>query len=206
MSLRTVWFLCLLILSGCLDNVSVQNRYNEERDECRSQAEERFSQYAGEASELEDRARNTELATLFSQCMRKRGWTVATPNRGRDTAQNQPFPGQTNPPPVNASTVAPAPATATAVPAPLILAPTPGYMPYRAPTSGAVIAPPPAATTPVKSPSLIKPSAKPPVSQPSPRPVTKAKAEPSLEEPTSRPPTSAQELLDHHLTSEPARP
>lgn len=118
LSFFTLFAACML--AGCYDNVEIQSHYNDERDECRSSAEERFSEEVqNSASEIDDKTRNTELASLFSKCMSSRGWTVATPNRprGEQAGDNRPFPGQTNPPPVNASR-APVPLPVP-VPAPL---------------------------------------------------------------------------------------
>ncbi|MBY0356005.1 MAG: hypothetical protein K2Q12_09825 [Rickettsiales bacterium] len=106
----TLRILFFITLSGCIDNVSVQDRYNTERDECRATAEQRFGEETKNSSAAAtDRARNTELATLFSTCMSARGWTVASPSRpkGGKVADNKPFPGQTNPPPVNAARMPP---------------------------------------------------------------------------------------------------
>lgn len=208
---------CLLMLTGCLDNVSVQNRYNQERDQCRGDAEERFNNALGDnADGLGDRARNTELATLFSKCMSSRGWTVATPNRGKKVAENTPFPGQTTPPPVNASTVAP-------VPVPIIMAPPPGYAPYGAPPPGyaPMMAPPPGAMImpPQPVPGMVP---APPVAQPYPNAAPPAVAAKPAPQPAPRPAasrrtsrtnrapqpaaTNAQDVLDSQLTSPTGRP
>ena len=123
--MKRLLILSLLITGACVDNVSVQSRYNQERDTCRGDAEERFTNAVGDDAEnMGGKARNTELATLFSQCMGSRGWTVATPAKPKPTevADNRPYPGQLMPGPVQASRVMPAPV----VTAPYGAAP-PGY-------------------------------------------------------------------------------
>jgi hypothetical protein len=204
---------CLLTLAGCLDNVSVQNRYNQERDQCRGEAEERFNEALGDSADgLGDRARNTELATLFSKCMSSRGWTVATPNRGKKVADAQPFPGQTTPPPVNAATVAP-------VPVPLMMPPgyvpygaaPPGYSPMTAPPPGAVMmAPQPVpgmvAPPPMAQPySHTMPPASEPVPQPAPRPTSSVRPPRAQRAPLPSG-NNAQDVLDRQLISPTARP
>lgn len=210
--------LCGVGLAGCIDNVSVQNRYNQERDECRGQAEERFSEVLGARTEaLDDRSRNTELATLFSQCMGSRGWTVATPSKPRPTdqvAENRPFPGQTMPPPAQTSRV----------PAPAVFAPYPAYPPYSAPPPGYVLPPGAVMMPPPQPPVMMAPPSTPvpvqaarPVPQPAPQPLPAQQAQPATSPRSSRnattskaaiesPASTPQDVLDRQLSSPTSQP
>lgn len=205
----------LILLAACVDNVSVQSRYNQERDTCRGEAEERFTDALGDQADgMDSRARNTELATLFSQCMGSRGWTVATPSKKPDqVADNRPFPGQTMPPPVQAARVMPPPAPLPYGP---YGAPPPGYaaqpMLMTAPPPGAILmAPPPGAVPIAPVPVPLQQRSVQAVPQPAPVPNTVRRRSRGL---IAAPPPStgeedprtAQELLDQQLQNPESRP
>ena len=67
----------MLALAACHQS-DVQGRYNEDRSACRAFAEERQSRIGSKGNVA---IRNAELVTLFSDCMAKNGWQVATPRR-----------------------------------------------------------------------------------------------------------------------------
>lgn len=68
-----------LALSGCLAQSNIQARYNTEQSECRDDAEANIMKYDATAANEKDR--NAQLVTLFSDCMAKKGWQVAKPRR-----------------------------------------------------------------------------------------------------------------------------
>lgn len=68
-----------LMLTGCLYNqTGIQGDYESVRVDCQALAESKIDQYSGADDEKD---RNAELVTLFSDCMAKEGWQVATPKR-----------------------------------------------------------------------------------------------------------------------------
>lgn len=80
--------LTLPVLGGCTVPTRIQQDYIAVRDECRGLAEDNFQFYAppegGSASSvLASKDRNAVLAQIFSDCMFKNGWTVASPGRRR---------------------------------------------------------------------------------------------------------------------------
>jgi hypothetical protein len=56
----------------------IQARYAEESGACRSMAESRLGALS---NQMAGKTRDAELVTLFSDCMAKRNWQVATPKR-----------------------------------------------------------------------------------------------------------------------------
>lgn len=105
---------CLIGLSACHQS-SIQRNYDKVNDECRTQAE---TQAASLGPARDDAARNAELVALFSDCMAKSGWAVATPKRekapGGDGA-HAPAPIPTQPP--QPQPVPPVPTAAPVAPA-----------------------------------------------------------------------------------------
>lgn len=89
----------VLLLVGCSNTTDIQRRYVDYRDECRNVAEQWVQKAQTQAQtqrqqptpqNLPPQARqfqqkdvNAQLATVFSDCMFKSGWTVATPPRER---------------------------------------------------------------------------------------------------------------------------
>ena len=68
----------LCMLTACYQS-NIQARYVDLSDDCRSEAEDKQEALGKTYSKVS--ARNAELVTLFSDCMAKKGWQVATPER-----------------------------------------------------------------------------------------------------------------------------
>lgn len=69
-----------LLLAGCFYNqTDIQGEYERTRISCQSLAENKIDHYS--EVERNEKDRNAELVTLFSDCMAKEGWQVATPKR-----------------------------------------------------------------------------------------------------------------------------
>lgn len=76
-----------LLLTACLYNqTSIQGDYESVRVDCQTFAENKIGEYSGTAAH-DEKGRNAELVTLFSDCMAKEGWQVATPKRETDTVR-----------------------------------------------------------------------------------------------------------------------
>lgn len=166
-----------LATTACLIQSRVQGRYVEDQSACRDSAEDNIGKY--EKPSTTPQQRNTQLVTLFANCMAKQGWQVARPKRrppttdgphgpldpyGRaatsvrtttTTTTNQPTAQQ---PGGTATTT-----TTTQQPSqPAAAQPSPGY--YRAPQTQAPVGQRPVRT----SPNLLSPSGSmPPLTAPS---------------------------------------
>ena len=66
------------LLTACYQS-NIQARYVDLSDDCRDWAEDRQAALGKTYTKVS--ARNAELVTLFSDCMAKKGWQVATPER-----------------------------------------------------------------------------------------------------------------------------
>lgn len=72
-------------LSACSNTVEIQRRYVDMRDECRGAAEHWVESAQSQRAPapggggFEQKDINAQLATVFSDCMFEKGWTVATP-------------------------------------------------------------------------------------------------------------------------------
>ena len=150
----------LMLVAACHQS-TIQGDYHDISTGCRSTAEAKVAATGMASSES---ARNAELVTVFSDCMAKRGWAVATPKRAKAPTGSAKGPtGSPAATPARAAAPAPAPAPA-AQPAPAnngsayyqstqpVTMPAgqqPGYSIYQpaypAPAAGTV---PPAATPP----------------------------------------------------------
>ena len=75
----------LLLLAACSNTVEIQRRYVDMRDECRTVAEHWINQaqarggQPAQNGQFDQKDVNAQLATVFSDCMFEKGWTVATP-------------------------------------------------------------------------------------------------------------------------------
>lgn len=135
----------LLVLTGCFYNqTGIQGDYEEVRVGCQGDAEARIDTLSGARSEKD---RNAELVTLFSDCMAKEGWQVATPKREADTvrmgsdgvakrvkAQASPIAGNEPPVPMNNPQQAPVQDGAVVTES-TALSPSPGMPPLRQPVN-----------------------------------------------------------------------
>jgi DNA repair exonuclease SbcCD ATPase subunit len=79
----------VLLLSGCLAQSKIQSRYNVQQGECRDVAESNIGRY--EATAADERDRNAQLVTIFSDCMAKKGWQVAKPRRTTTSGPHGPL-------------------------------------------------------------------------------------------------------------------
>lgn len=96
---RSTAALCILSLVGalaaCSNTTDIQRRYVDMRDECRSNAEdwvEEMHRRRGSPEGpivLEQKDVNAQLATVFSDCMFEKGWTVATPPKERRPGESE---------------------------------------------------------------------------------------------------------------------
>ncbi len=110
------WFLCV-------DQTSTQNNYIEERDRCRDYAQLKVDMALKNShGPIDDKARKSQLVSLFSECMSNNGWTVgdtksvAAPAPSPVPAIAAPSPAMAagGPPAMTASTAATTAATAKA--------------------------------------------------------------------------------------------
>lgn len=90
-----------LLVCACHQSV-IQGDYHDISEGCRGMAEAKVATSSDAATKA---GRDAELVTVFSDCMAKRGWAVATPKRAKSsgTAKATPAPAP-----------APAPASAAA--------------------------------------------------------------------------------------------
>ena len=68
----------LLLLSACTDSTEIQRRYVDMRDHCRENAENDLPNRIPDGAEFTEGQQNALLTRLFSKCMEKQGWIVAT--------------------------------------------------------------------------------------------------------------------------------
>lgn len=84
----------VLLVAGCSNTTEIQRRYVDFRDDCRGIAEHWVEKAQAqraqggvpqnlppEARQFQQKDVNAQLATVFSDCMFEKGWTVATPPR-----------------------------------------------------------------------------------------------------------------------------
>lgn len=81
-----VFSLMLVMLAACGSSSSIQRAYHSERNDCQDLAEEEIHKYINPYAPMNEKDRNAQLVTLFSDCMFTRGWTVATPSREKSSA------------------------------------------------------------------------------------------------------------------------
>jgi len=75
---NVIVLLTCALLAACHQS-DIQARYQGLNSDCRSWAEDRQDELGKNYTKAS--ARNAELVTLFSDCMAKKGWQVATPAR-----------------------------------------------------------------------------------------------------------------------------
>ncbi len=77
-----LWIGLLCIVTACSNTTNIQRRYVDGRDECRENAEIWVERHLdARAQTFDQKDLNAQLATVFSDCMFTKGWTVATPPR-----------------------------------------------------------------------------------------------------------------------------
>lgn len=160
--MRNALLASALVLVAACHQSTIQGDYHDISTGCRSTAETKVAATGMASSES---ARNAELVTVFSDCMAKQGWAVATPKRAKapvgsalgPTGSPVATPARAEPVPAQAAPVTPAPAPSNAgstyyqstQPVTLPAGQQPGYSIYQpaypAPAAGTV---PPAATPP----------------------------------------------------------
>ena len=89
MPIRSVALLmCCVSLAACHQS-GVQSRYSDDSSECRAYAEDKQARIGADGGNVA--VRNAELVALFSNCMSRNGWQVATPRReGQNAGSTQP--------------------------------------------------------------------------------------------------------------------
>lgn len=95
---------CVGMLVACSNTTDIQRRYVDMRDDCRTIAErwvDKAQRSGGrppasaagkapqEAQQFEQKDINAQLATVFSDCMFEKGWTVATPPREKNPTDGE---------------------------------------------------------------------------------------------------------------------
>ncbi len=133
----------VLLLAGCGESSRIQDDYVAQRDSCQSLAEQQIVKYQVPGKVVSPQARNAELVTLFSDCMAKNGWQVATPKR-EDAPGGSPASAPAAAPVVGPVPAAPLPAPVTPAP---VVAPVPAA-PVPAPAAAPVVAPAPMVAPP----------------------------------------------------------
>jgi hypothetical protein len=133
----------VLLLAGCGESSRIQDDYVAQRDSCQSLAEQQIVKYQVPGKLVTPQARNAELVTLFSDCMAKNGWQVATPKR-EDAPGGTPASAPAAAPVVGPVPAAPLPAPVTPAP---VVAPVPAA-PVPAPAAAPVVAPAPMVAPP----------------------------------------------------------
>jgi hypothetical protein len=133
----------VLLLAGCGESSRIQSDYVAQRDSCQSLAEQQIVKYQVPGKLVTPQARNAELVTLFSDCMAKNGWQVATPKR-EDAPGGTPASAPAAAPVVGPVPAAPLPAPVTPAP---VVAPVPAA-PVPAPAAAPVVAPAPMVAPP----------------------------------------------------------
>lgn len=78
----------LLLVAACHQS-TIQGDYKDISTACRSSAEDKVTAADSSAPNKSQAARNAELVTLFSDCMAKQGWAVATPKRAKAPAASE---------------------------------------------------------------------------------------------------------------------
>jgi hypothetical protein len=145
MQCKIAWIVALLLLAGCGESSRIQDDYVAQRDSCQFLAEQQIVKYQVPGKVVTPQARNAELVTLFSDCMAKNGWQVATPKREDATVGTPAIAPAAAPAPAAPVPVTPAPAAAPApaapVPAPVMPAPVAAPAPMVAPPGAATYQP-----------------------------------------------------------------
>jgi hypothetical protein len=147
MRYKITWLAGLLVLAACGESSRIQDDYVAQRDDCQSLAEQQIVKYEVPGKAVTPQARNAELVTLFSDCMAKNNWQVATPKRedapaGTPAAAPAAIPVPAPMPVAPVPVIAPTPAPAPAMPAPAPVPIAPASMVAPAP----IVVPPGAAT------------------------------------------------------------
>lgn len=86
----SIYIILPVLLSGCINQTSVQRSYERESVSCQAYAESRIAEFAAPDRTSDLKSRNAELVTLFSDCMAKEGWQVATPKRATESSSTSP--------------------------------------------------------------------------------------------------------------------
>jgi hypothetical protein len=143
MRVKIIVMIGVLLLAGCGESSRIQDDYVAQRDSCQSLAEQQIVKYQVPGKVVSPQARNAELVTLFSDCMAKNGWQVATPKR-EDAPGGSPASAPAAAPVVGPVPAAPLPAPVTPAP---VVAPVPAA-PVPAPAAAPVVAPAPMVAPP----------------------------------------------------------
>jgi hypothetical protein len=118
-----------LLLAGCYNPSRIQRNYVSQRDDCQQQAEQKMQKFDRPDRQISASSRNAELVSIFSDCMAKGGWQVASPKRKPPTrATASPSLPRLSPP-------------ITAAPAAPVAAPAPAPVPVSAPAAASPAAP-----------------------------------------------------------------
>jgi hypothetical protein len=144
---RKLYILLPVLLGGCFYNqTDIQGDYEVARKGCQAYAESRIDDYEDPQRAVSEKGRNAELVTLFSDCMAKSGWQVATPKRVKTTTA-APKPAAPQPQPQPQPQTQAQPALQPASP----LTPSGGTPPLRQPVNpnAATYQPAPAQQAPV---------------------------------------------------------
>ena len=118
-----------MLLAGCYNPSSIQRSYVSQRDDCQQQAEQKMQKFDTPGRQISASSRNAELVSLFSDCMAKGGWQVASPKRKAPTraTASPSLPRLSGP--------------VTAPPAAPVTAPAPAPVPVSAPAAASPAAP-----------------------------------------------------------------
>lgn len=103
-----LYVISCLLLAGCYNPSSIQRSYVSQRDDCQQQAEQKMQKFDTPGRQISASSRNAELVSLFSDCMAKGGWQVASPKRKAPTRAT----ASPSLPRLSAPVTAPAPAPA----------------------------------------------------------------------------------------------
>ena len=120
-----------LLLAGCYNPSSIQRSYVSQRDDCQQEAEQKMQKFDTPGRQISVSSRNAELVSLFSDCMAKGGWQVASPKRKAPTRAT----ASPSLPRLSAPVTAP-PAAPVAAPVP-----APAPVPVSAPAAASPAAP-----------------------------------------------------------------
>ncbi|MBN8543754.1 MAG: hypothetical protein J0M34_05760 [Alphaproteobacteria bacterium] len=131
----SIYIILPFMISGCVFNqTSIQRDYERERKFCQAYAEGRIEKFASPDRNVSQKGRNAELVTLFSDCMAKEGWQVATPKRAGKTSSSKPATAPAQPVPQQPAPQQPAPQQPVQTQA-TPLTPSPSMPPLRQPVN-----------------------------------------------------------------------
>ena len=86
MRIKIALLLSLVILSSCTTQSDIQRDYTIAQTECQSAAESDIDEFLAQNANTSVTDRNSQMVTLFSECMMQRGWQLGKTKKPTEVA------------------------------------------------------------------------------------------------------------------------